>query len=129
MSNIINIGGGAGAGSGHNYSTTEQVVGTWIDGSTLYEKTFVFTGTFFGDVLIGNINTSDIGELIDISGNMLGSDGTVKPLIFAHANARNNYGIFITTNGDVNLKSGDGYTSTNYISKCILTLRYTKSST
>jgi hypothetical protein len=25
--------------SGHNYSTTEQVVGTWIDGSTLYEKT------------------------------------------------------------------------------------------
>lgn len=23
----------------HNYSTTEQVVGTWIDGSTIYEKT------------------------------------------------------------------------------------------
>lgn len=25
----------------HNYSTTEQVVGTWIDGKPLYEKTFV----------------------------------------------------------------------------------------
>lgn len=24
----------------HNYSTDEQVVGTWIDGSTIYEKTF-----------------------------------------------------------------------------------------
>lgn len=24
----------------HVYSTTEQVVGTWIDGSTIYEKTF-----------------------------------------------------------------------------------------
>ena len=26
------------SGSGHNYSTTEQVVGTWIDGKTIYEK-------------------------------------------------------------------------------------------
>lgn len=24
----------------HHYSTTEQVIGTWIDGSTLYEKTY-----------------------------------------------------------------------------------------
>jgi len=29
-------------GSGHTYSTTEQVVGTWIDGKPLYEKTFNF---------------------------------------------------------------------------------------
>jgi len=34
----------SGGGGGHNYSTTEQVIGTWIDGSTLYEKTF--TGSF-----------------------------------------------------------------------------------
>lgn len=27
---------------GHNYSTTEQVVGTWIDGKPVYERTFVF---------------------------------------------------------------------------------------
>lgn len=26
---------------GHNYSTTEQVVGTWVDGKKLYEKTLV----------------------------------------------------------------------------------------
>lgn len=25
--------------SEHHYSTTEQIIGTWIDGSTLYEKT------------------------------------------------------------------------------------------
>ena len=29
--------------SGHVYSTTEQVVGTWTDGSTLYEKTVSVT--------------------------------------------------------------------------------------
>ncbi|MBR4343951.1 MAG: hypothetical protein IKP88_14855 [Lachnospiraceae bacterium] len=26
----------------HNYSTDEQVVGTWLNGETLYEKTFVY---------------------------------------------------------------------------------------
>lgn len=31
---------GQGGSSAHNYSTTEQVVGTWIDGSTVYEKTY-----------------------------------------------------------------------------------------
>lgn len=31
-------GGGSGS-TEHNYSTTEQAVGTWIDGSTIYEKT------------------------------------------------------------------------------------------
>ena len=30
-----------GSGS-HNYSTTEQVIGTWIDGKPLYEKTIDF---------------------------------------------------------------------------------------
>jgi hypothetical protein len=30
-----------------NYSTAEQIVGTWIDGSTLYEKTYDFTSSDF----------------------------------------------------------------------------------
>lgn len=30
-------------GSGVNYSTTEQVIGRWIDGKPLYQKTFSFT--------------------------------------------------------------------------------------
>ncbi len=32
----------AGGGGGVNYSTTEQVIGTWIDGKTIYQKTYVF---------------------------------------------------------------------------------------
>ena len=31
--------GGAGGVSADNYSTSERIIGTWIDGSTLYEKT------------------------------------------------------------------------------------------
>lgn len=34
-----NAGGGGGGSSAVNYSTEEQEVGTWIDGSTLYQKT------------------------------------------------------------------------------------------
>ena len=36
----------AGGGSTHNYSTTEQVVGTWIDGSNVYEKTIASDDTY-----------------------------------------------------------------------------------
>ena len=31
--------------SGHVYSTDEKVVGKWIDGKTLYEKTYIGTGS------------------------------------------------------------------------------------
>lgn len=31
------------SGGGHTYSTTEQVIGTWIDGKPLYEKSFQFS--------------------------------------------------------------------------------------
>lgn len=34
---------GGGGSSGHNYSTTEQVIGTWIDGKPLYERVLVNT--------------------------------------------------------------------------------------
>ena len=38
--NLFAPSSGGGGGGGHNYSTTEQVIGTWIDGSTLYECTY-----------------------------------------------------------------------------------------
>ncbi len=37
-STTVASGGGGGGATQHNYSTTEQVVGTWIDGKPLYEK-------------------------------------------------------------------------------------------
>lgn len=33
--------GGGGGSSKHEYSTEEQEVGTWIDGKTMYERTFI----------------------------------------------------------------------------------------
>jgi hypothetical protein len=41
-SHVLHINGDSAAGSGstHTYSTTEQVVGTWIDGKLIYECTY-----------------------------------------------------------------------------------------
>lgn len=56
---------------GANYSTTEHVVGTWIDGKTLYEKTFLWTwadvqsGSASGGRTQGEFDTT-FGDEIDM---------------------------------------------------------------
>ena len=35
----------------HHYSTTEQVIGTWIDGKPLYEKSYSFTAVSSGTTI------------------------------------------------------------------------------
>ena len=64
---------GGGGSSGHNYSTTEQVVGTWIDGKTLYEKT-ISTGAFSLDNLTTMhtiLTDSNIDLIISITGMVM----------------------------------------------------------
>lgn len=56
------------SGGGHNYSTDEQKIGTWIDGKTLYERTFYSTTKFgSGDtaLVLNNQIPSNI-DVIDI---------------------------------------------------------------
>lgn len=43
---------------GHKYSTTEHVVGTWIDGKPIYEK-------LINNVVLGNTLIENVSELID----------------------------------------------------------------
>ena len=55
------------------HSTTERVIGKWINGDTLYEKTYSATGTFTSDVTLdseltsANINVVDIGGAVEAS--------------------------------------------------------------
>ena len=61
----------SGGNSGHNYSTTEQVVGTWIDGVPLYEKTVVKTNVTNGSEIkiIDYTDLSlDLKEVISFDG-------------------------------------------------------------
>ena len=50
-----------------HYSTTEQVIGTWIDGSTVYEKTFDL-GT---DLIISQSSWTSTGILVSDIGKVL----------------------------------------------------------
>ena len=38
--------GGSSGGTGHNYSTTEQVIGTWTNGKPCYEITLEGSGSY-----------------------------------------------------------------------------------
>lgn len=55
--------------SSHNYSTTEQVIGTWVDGKPLYEKT-IHSGALTKDTNWHNINhgISNLSEFIKMFG-------------------------------------------------------------
>lgn len=53
--------------TGHNYSTTEHVVGKWIDGSTLYEKTVEVTlPSSSGDIMFP-VSTPGLTKVISWS--------------------------------------------------------------
>ena len=59
----------------HNYSTNEQVVGTWVDGSNVYEKTIYNAGG-----VTGNFN---FPHGITNFGKLLSYEGTVSDSSFA----------------------------------------------
>lgn len=66
----------AGGGGGVNYSTTEQVIGTWIDGSIIYQRTFEFSSpvSVGGSWVNTTIDSTGIDKIIRVVGYH--SDGT-----------------------------------------------------
>ena len=65
----------------HHYSTDEKIVGTWIDGSTIYERTW----DFGSDITVSasswyttNISTNGINRIINYSG--FDNNGTFRSL-------------------------------------------------
>ena len=59
--------------AGHNYSTDEQVVGTWIDGKPIYQRTFVLLNYSDNDntrhhVTIADLSSINIDHVTNISG-------------------------------------------------------------
>lgn len=60
--------GGGGGGGSHTYSTTEQIVGTWIDGSDVWERTInIEEATIHGDTSFTIDIETNIGVLIEHS--------------------------------------------------------------
>lgn len=114
----------------HKYSTEEQVVGEWIDGKPLYEKTFVTTlpsGSTIGTIAMKNI---PIGVSINfgyVSDAIIKSGGSNFSMLYmdndkngvTKATINNNY------NGS-NPNTIILYASRWFDTECIITIRYTK---
>jgi hypothetical protein len=121
----------------HHYSTDEQVVGTWVDGNTLYEKTLIFNNVQVtqSDSTSGLVhNVSNIGSFkrvteayVDFSGgqNWIPAINVIAP------SSSNDYivkwavgdtSITLVYRGELSL---DASVNRSYL----FTIQYTKSST
>lgn len=78
-------GGGSSSGDSNNYSTTEQIIGTWIDGNPVYRKVFDNTNKQYGTsevtIDISSLNV-DVITFLDAYGtdqdNQAGSKFTIN---------------------------------------------------
>lgn len=121
-----NAGGGGGGGSSHEYSETEHIVGTWIDGSTVYEKT-ISVGTITSPNTTVQHNISNFGMLIDITGVCSMNGGSVWQRLGQY-NSSGLYSYFSDCSSSSFILYVGSDIRTYYPYNCYVTMRYTKSS-
>ena len=102
------------------YSENEQIVGRWIDGKPLYQKTLSFTGLPYNSVkTIGTIN--DIETMVSALGTFHTSDKSVQHVIPTSVQSENMWIIYVSPN--VVLRSVSNWTS---YAGGYITIQYTK---
>lgn len=113
----------------HEYSTTEKVVGEWIDGSTVYEKTISLGGLANNDVVLAPHGITNLGVVVSLSGATTrpassGVTYSVLPLPYPHYNADTVLTLYATSTsiGCRSFRDVRSYT------QAYATIRYTKSS-
>lgn len=112
------------ANKSENYSTTERIIGTWIDGKPLYEKT-INTGALPNNAT-NNVNhgISNLKRVIGVSGYAYRSSGDIVniPLPYVGNNSNLNTVVYVGLShiGIVTFSDRSAFTE-SYV-----TLRYTK---
>ena len=96
----------------HNYSTEEHIVGTWINGKPIYEKTFIISDFDFSQ---SKDFTNDIFTEIELIIDAKMYDTTSSTVRFVHVDARK-----ISSN-TIRLYNKDNWSSID-----TYTLQYTK---
>lgn len=116
--------GGGGGGSSHTYSTEEHEVGKWIDGSTIYEKTFYDAGGVTGGVFI-NHGISNIDKIIDYEGFCYDNQGEdIYPFPRISGDAAN-IGVSGISQTQIKVMTANAFGKRIY--DIYVTIRYTKS--
>lgn len=112
------------AGSSQNYSTTEQIIGKWIDGKPIYQKTFTDLRLVSINGTVFNHGIENFGECIRIFGRCkYNNTGIMLPLPYASNNII--YTIYIgnVTATTFDIGCGNGF---NSIQELSATIQYTK---
>lgn len=114
------------------YSTDEQVVGKWIDGKPIYEKTYQFSNISTGNYS-RPYNITNLGDVISLSGMLYsipqGGNGEwrVLPIVYgAQSVITDWFGGVIVRPYDSDFLFQVGSNSVGTANKVFLTMRYTK---
>lgn len=113
-----------------HYSTTERLIGTWIDGKPLYEKTVQVTSIPNNNMTDTAHGISNIDTIVDISGTLhtlasVASNNTWTQIPRIQDNATNaNIGIEVN-NTNIRLK-GRTQNYAEIFDKAYVTIQYTK---
>lgn len=106
----------------HNYSTDEQIIGTWFDGKPIYEKTYEINSTTGLTIGTHRIDITDLNveTCIDVSG---GADIGTALLPFSITMSGNSLNAYIEVNeNDTKLL----YNSSWNITSGAIVIQYTK---
>ncbi len=112
-------------GGGHAYSTTEQVVGTWIDGRNVYEKTFEFENPSTGNTVL-NHGITNFGSVISVVGSFHRNDGYDEPVPYPHNDVSFMVSLVDFTSTQMTRVVGSVYTDTYKLTRASFTVRYLK---
>lgn len=102
------------------YSTTEQVVGTWIDGKPIYRKAGYLSSVGSGEIVLDSGLTSDYAlSIIKVGGSCKDTSNTIMP-VSGYVNGTSRVVIAVTSTG---LKLFDNHPS---VSNLTWLVEYTK---
>lgn len=111
----------ASTGSKHTYSSEEQLVGTWVDGSAIYEQTIHITQYTQATT---SIQVPGLVRLIKAEGIALRNSGSIQLSVPYYVT--NDYYLFIYSQqtDSITFETGGGFRQ--YYTELYLTVRYTK---
>lgn len=115
-----------GGGSSHNYLTTEHTVGTWIDGSTIYEITIPSTTYFYTTATaIADLSTITYERILFLEVSAKINFAGQEPMIFNPSGSE----CYINQDKKVYAKQSLAVQQSGRTMETYITIRYTKSST
>lgn len=111
----------------HNYSLTEHIVGTWIDDSAVYEKTFNFGALPNATTKTLAHNISNLGYVISaIAFTVNTGTGNRFPVPFVNDSNVSSQIVLMINDTDITIRTGVNRSDHDV---CYITISYTKSST